>query len=139
MSQPLRSATEPAAAGTTVNAGERFARALASKDRATLHALLADPVDFQALTPRRHWQADTAGAVVDDVILGTWFDAGDDIEAVLALSNSDLPGRQRVSYQLRVRNADGVHVVEQQAYYNTEGGRISWLRILCSGYLPLLG
>jgi hypothetical protein len=133
MSQPLRSATESA------SAGERFAQALASKDRAALRALLTDPVDFQALTPRKHWQATTPGEVVDDVILGTWFDDGDDIEQVLALSNSSLPGRERVSYQLRVRNADGVHVVEQQAYYNTAGGRISWLRVLCSGYQPVPG
>jgi len=131
MSQPPRSATE-------VSAGERFARALASKDRAALSALLTDPIDFQALTPRRHWQASEPGQV-GDFIFGTWFDDGDDIEGVLALSNSSLPGRERVSYRLRVRNADGVHVVEQQAYYNAEGGRISWLRILCSGYLPAGG
>jgi hypothetical protein len=130
MSQPPRSATE--------DPGERFARALASKDRATLSALLTDPVDFQALTPRRHWQADSPGEV-GDVILGTWFGPADGIEAVLALSKSDLPGRERVSYRLRVRNAAGVHVVEQQAYYNAAGGRISWLRILCSGYLPVPG
>jgi hypothetical protein len=136
MSQPLRSATEDRAAASV---GEQFARALAAKDRAALSALLADPVDFQALTPRKHWQATTPSQVVGDVILGKWFDAGDDIEAVLALGHSSLPGRERVSYQLRVRNADGLHVVEQQAYYNAEGGRISWLRILCSGYLPLPG
>lgn len=122
----------------TAPVGERFARALASKDRASMCALLTDPVDFQALTPRKHWQAAEPGQV-GDVILGTWFGPGDDIEAALAFSNSSLPGRERVSYQLRVRNADGVYVVEQQAYYNTEGGRISWLRILCSGYLPAEG
>lgn len=122
----------------TAPVGERFARALASKDRAGMCALLTDPVDFQALTPRKHWQAAEPGQV-GDVILGTWFGPGDDIEAALAFSNSSLPGRERVSYQLRVRNADGVYVVEQQAYYNTEGGRISWLRILCSGYLPAEG
>lgn len=136
MSQPLRSATEDRVAASV---GEQFARALAAKDRAALSALLTDPIDFQALTPRKHWQATTPGQVVEDVILGKWFDAGDDIEAVLALGNSSLPGRERVSYQLRVRNADGLHVVEQQAYYNAEGGRISWLRILCSGYLPVPG
>jgi hypothetical protein len=135
MSQPLRSATESSA---PVPVGERFARALASKDRATLCALLTDPVDFRALTPRRHWEATTPGDVAE-VILGAWFGPADDIEAALAFSNSSLPGRERVSYQLRVRNADGVFVVEQQAYYNTEGGRISWLRILCSGYLPAEG
>lgn len=122
----------------TAPVGERFARALASKDRAGMCALLTDPVDFQALTPGKHWQATEPGQV-GDVILGTWFGPGDDIEAALAFSNSSLPGRERVSYQLRVRNADGVYVVEQQAYYNTEGGRISWLRVLCSGYLPAEG
>ena len=72
-------------------------------------------------------------------MLGTWFDEADDIEAVLALSNSRLPGRERVSYLLRVRNAAGAHLVEQQVYYNAEGGRISWLRVLCSGYQPVPG
>ena len=61
MSQPLRSATKDAAATTAASVGERFAQALAAKDRAALIALLADPVDFQALTPRRHWQAVTPG------------------------------------------------------------------------------
>ena len=37
--------------------GEQFARALASKDRAALSALFTDPIEFQALTPRKHWQA----------------------------------------------------------------------------------
>ena len=32
---------------------------------------------------------------------------------------------------------DGEHVVEQQAYYRTEAGRIKWLRIMCSGAMPL--
>ena len=42
--------------------------------------------------------------------------------------------RSRVSYLLRVSNPDGVYLVEQQAYFGVENGRISWLRILCSGY-----
>jgi hypothetical protein len=35
---------------------------------------------------------------------------------------------------MRVRRSGGDHLVEQQAYYSTEGGRISWMRVLCSGY-----
>jgi hypothetical protein len=27
-------------------------------------------------------------------------------------------------------------VVEQQAYYSTTDGRISWMRVLCSGFRP---
>jgi hypothetical protein len=77
--------------------------------------------------------------VVDEVILGKWFGAGDDIEALERLSIDRLPGRERVSYLLRVHNAHGTHLVEQQAYYNTDGERICWMRILCSGYQRLSG
>ena len=49
--------------------GERFARALAAKDSGVLCALLADPVDFQALTPGRHWQASTGRQAVEEIIL----------------------------------------------------------------------
>ncbi len=88
---------------------------MASRAKQLDDAALADPVDFQALTPRRHWQAAAPGVVVGDVILGAWFGPADDIEAVLALHTGGLPARERVSYRLRVRNPAGVHVVEQQA------------------------
>jgi hypothetical protein len=140
MSLPRRSATDHGVAGPAADpAGERFARALAAKDATAFRALLADPIDFQALTPGRHWQASSPGEVVGDVILGRWFGAGDDIEALESLRTARLPGREHVSYLLRVRNADGEHLVEQQAYYNTDGERITWMRILCSGYQKLPG
>ena len=46
--------------GTTV--GEAFARALAAKDRDRIADLLSDDVDFEALTPGRHWSAATSAA-----------------------------------------------------------------------------
>lgn len=138
MSQLQRSATDHVADGQpTGTAGERFARALAAKDRAALRALLADPVDFQALTPGRHWQAASPGEVVDEFILGRWFDPGDEILRLESFSQGLLPGREHVSYLLRVRKADGDYLVEQQAYYNSEDGRITWMRVLCSGYRKL--
>ena len=138
MSQRQRSATDRAEAGQPAGtAGERFARALAVKDRAALRALLADPVDFQALTPGRHWQASEPGEIVDEIILGRWFDPGDQILRLESFSEGRLPGREHVSYRLRVRNAGGDHLVEQQAYYDAHGGRITWMRVLCSGYRPL--
>ena len=39
-----------------------------------------------------------------------------------------------MSYLLRVRNLTGVFLVEQQVYFDVENDRISWLRIMCSGY-----
>jgi hypothetical protein len=83
--RPVARASRAASSATAfwspaATAGERFARALAAKNSAAPRALLAEPVDFQALTPGRHWQASTPSEVVDQVILGTWFGAGTDIE-----------------------------------------------------------
>ena len=116
-------------------AGERFARALADKDDVALGALLADRIDFQALTPGRHWKAATAGEVVEGIILGHWFGAGDQIERLCSVSPAgQVAGREHVAYRVRVRRGDGDYLVEQQAYYNTDSTRITWMRVLCSGY-----
>ena len=48
-----------------------------------------------------------------------------------------------VAYRLRVHSCGQDYLVEQQAYYRTDGPRtdgprIAWMRILCSGYQPVL-
>jgi len=116
--------------------GEPFARAIAAKDREGLYDMLADPIDFRALTPLRVWEATTPEQVVDQIILGRWFDPGDHIQEVRSVTTADLGVRQHVAYRMRVHNAHGEFVVEQQGYYRVNQGRIDWLRILCSGYLP---
>jgi len=131
------SVTDHAAGHSAATVGERFARALSAQDGPALRGLLDEGIDFQALTPRRHWQASSPGEVVDEVILGTWFGPGVRIDALEELSTARLPGRERVSYLLRVRNSAGDHLVEQQVYYNTGNGRVTWMRILCSGYQKL--
>jgi hypothetical protein len=118
-------------------AGERFARALGRKDRDALCALLADPIDFQGLTPGRHWQAATGRQLVEEIILGRWFDAGDDILELCSVTTGQVVDREHVAYRLRVRTEGRDYLVEQQAYYRTEGPRITWMRVLCSGYQPL--
>ena len=117
-------------------AGERFAHALGRKDLEALSALLADPIDFQALTPRRHWQAASGRQVAEEIIFKHWFGAGADILELCSVSTGRVSQREHVAYRLRVHRTGGDHLVEQQAYYSTEGGRISWMRVLCSGYLP---
>jgi hypothetical protein len=44
--------------------------------------------------------------------------------------------RDRVGWRFAVSTPDGPHLVEQQAYYSTPDGRISWMRVLCSGFRP---
>ena len=118
-------------------AGERFARALAAKDDAALCALLADSIDFQALTPGRHWQAATPRQVVEEIILGHWFDAGDHIQELCSVTTGQVAEREHVAYRLRVGRSGTDYLVEQQAYYSTDGARITWMRVLCSGYQVL--
>jgi hypothetical protein len=119
---------------TTV--GEQFARALAAKDSERMRALLADPIDFQGLTPGRYWQAASPEKAIEEIILGVWFGPSDDIHELRAVNCGQVADRERVSYRLGVRRNGTDYVVEQQAYYNSDGERITWIRILCSGYRP---
>jgi hypothetical protein len=117
--------------------GQRFAESLAKKDRAALLDLLADDIDFRAMTPGRFWEAASPAEIVDEVLLGHWFEPSDHIDALDAVETSDVAGRTRVGYRLSVTNDDGPHVVEQQAYLDDAAGRISWLRVMCSGFRPV--
>ena len=44
---------------------------------------------------------------------------------------------KRVGYRYRIARPDGEFILEQQAYYRTDGDRIEWLRIMCTGFLPI--
>jgi len=39
---------------------------------------------------------------------------------------------------MRVRDEGDDYLVEQQAYYRADGPRIAWMRILCSGFQPIV-
>jgi hypothetical protein len=115
---------------------ERFVQAIADHDRGSLEALLASDIDFRGLTPGRAWEARSPVDVVD-VLLGNWFEDSDHIEAVTRLERGDDVGDvQRVGYRFDLSNDAGLHTVEQQAYYRVRDGRLSYLRILCSGFRP---
>ena len=110
---------------------------MAAKDEAALYDVLADAVDFRALTPNRAWEAASAREVVGDILLGAWLEPSDRVDALEHVETGAVGGRERLTYRLRVTNGDGPHVVEQQAYYAAEAGRITWLRVLCSGFQKL--
>ena len=116
-------------------AGERFARAVAAKDADALAATLADGIDFQALTPRRHWQAVSPREVADEIVLGFLFGPGSNI-TWLDVTASEGGGGQHVTRRRQVTRYGREYLVEQQAYYDTEGDQISWMRVLCAGYRP---
>lgn len=116
--------------------GERLAYAIAAKDPAAVRDLLDPAVDFRGLTPGRTWEADTSDGVVS-VLFGSWFEDSDEIAAVLDVTPGDpVADTERVSYRFALRNDAGDQVAEQQAYYRSTDGRITHLRVLCSGYRP---
>jgi hypothetical protein len=117
--------------------GERFARAVATKDAAGLKELLRHDVDFRAMTPAKFWEATNRDEVVDETMLGTWFKPERHIIEILAVDTDTVGSRERVGYRFRVERPDGEFVIEQQAYLETEDDKISWLRIMCSGFLPV--
>ena len=114
--------------------GEDFARAVAAKDHDRVRQLLHPELDFRAMTPSRVWEAEQPDDVVSALCI--WFDDGDTIEGLEMVETDAFADRERVGYRLRVRNADGPHLVEQQAYYSERDGQIGWLRIMCAGYRP---
>jgi hypothetical protein len=117
--------------------GRRFAEAIAAKDAGEITSLLAPDVDFKALTPRKFWEASTPTEVVD-VLFDNWFEEQDHIDALVDVtSGAAVEDTAHVGYRFAVTNPDGAHTVEQQAYYRSEDDRISYLRIVCSGYRPV--
>jgi hypothetical protein len=116
--------------------GARFVEALAAWDHARLSSLLHPEVDFRGMTPGRFWEASTATQVVDEV-LRCWFEDSDQIDEVLRVDTGRVGDRERVGYRLAVSNPDGRFLVEQQAYYETSDGQITWMRAMCSGFRPM--
>ena len=117
--------------------GTAFATAVAAKDHDALERILADDVDFRALTPNMAWERHSAKEFITEV-LGEWFDENDHVEELRSVQVRPVAGtRSNMSYTLIVRNDDGLHLVEQQAFFECANGEITWLRVLCAGYIPV--
>ena len=120
----------------TTTAGADFARALATKDFDRVRELMDPEIDFAGLTPRRHWVASGPDEVIS-TILREWFEDSDDIQALEHLDHDVIADRERVGYRFSVARPDGLFLVEQQAYLSAQDGRITWMRVVCSGYRPV--
>src|SRR5215469_1212541 len=80
----MRSEDHPTANGaaSASDLAHQFTAALAARDAAALRSLFGRDVDFRGLTPSRVWAAQTADELIDDVILGSWFEPGDVIQRI---------------------------------------------------------
>lgn len=93
--------------------------------------------NFRAMTPNHTWEGQTPTAVIDDVVLGTWFSSSDFTELVEAAATGVIGQRHGFIYRLRGTNGNGSFVIEQHAYAEVAQGKITWMRVLCSGFQAL--
>ena len=128
--------TETVKVDPPASLGSSFAAALAAKDFDQIRDLLHPEVEFRALTPRRNWEASNPDEVIGSV-LTTWFEDSDEIEELVQVETDAFADRERVAYRFRVRNPEGLFLVEQQVYLSERDGRIGWMRTLCAGYRPI--
>jgi TusA-related sulfurtransferase len=119
--------------GTTTTA-RRLVEAVMSKDRDAAVATLAPAVRFRHLIPRGPREIWGAGEAVD-VFLG-WFGDARELE-VQSLLVEPIADRTSVRYRVRLHEAGGWEVIEQQQYLDMdEQGRIAAIDLLCSGFRP---
>lgn len=123
---------------TTAQSGvaAAFADAIVARDLERAAALLHPEVDFRAMTPSRIWEAQDPAGVVE--VLRTWFEDPDEqVHAVEETQPVSIVDRARVGWLVRISDADGPHVFEQQAYVRERDGLIDWMRVMCSGWIAL--
>jgi hypothetical protein len=99
-------------------------------------ALLHPEVSFRAMTPNRFWEAEGAAGV--EAIFRQWFeDPDEEVHGIEATEPVSIVETMRVGWLVRISDADGPHVFEQQAYVRERDGQIDWMRVMCSGWIPL--
>jgi hypothetical protein len=122
----------------TVESGiaSAFVDAITTRDVAAAVALLHPEIDFRAMTPNRIWEAEGPAGV--EAILREWFeDPDEDIHGIEATEPVSLESTVRVGWLVHISDADGPHIFEQQAYVRERDARIDWMRVICSGWIPL--
>jgi hypothetical protein len=128
--------TETVKVDPPASLGGSFADALAAKDFDRIRGMLHPEIDFRGLTPRRQWEASDPDTVIGE-ILREWFEESDEIEELLQVETDSFADRERVAYRFRVRNPEGLFLVEQQVYLSERDGQIGWMRTVCSGFRPI--
>jgi hypothetical protein len=114
--------------------GEQFARALAARDPEAMREVLAPEIDFRGMTPGKFWESASRDDLVQRILFDRWMDAAVLVDTVEITGTGAVGNRSRIGYRFRGTRPAGPFDVEQQAFYTEQDGRITWLRIMCSGF-----
>lgn len=113
-----------------------FVAALAAQDWERLAVCFSPDVDFRALVPSKQPFRERKGGKETAEQLAAWFGDADPL-VLLHTSVEALSENVRISYRFGAFEEGQWHVVEQQAYASLEGGRITKLDLVCSGFQPV--
>jgi len=117
--------------------GAELVAALAERDFGRLAATLAPDVRVRALIPPG--PVEIVGAEPAAARFAAWF-GGADVLELLRSASEEVGDRLHVFYRLRVkRPGDPWKIIEQHLFCALEGGRVSTLDLLCSGFRPESG
>jgi SnoaL-like domain len=114
--------------------GERFCKALASRDFAALGALFAEDGQLRGLVPTALREVTGPEEIAKRFEL--WFGDEEDLQLV-EHEIEPLADRVRIRYRFTCVNPDeGPQIVEQQGYAELAGDKIAVLSLVCSGFRP---
>lgn len=123
-------------AATESRIGAALVDAIVARDIARAGALLHPEIDFRAMTPNRVWEAESPAGV--EAVLREWLeDPDEDVNGIEATQPVALEDTARIGWLVHISDSDGPHVFEQQAYVRERDGLIAWMRLMCSGWIPL--
>jgi hypothetical protein len=114
-------------------AGARFLAAFDTRDFAQVQACFHPQVQFRALIPPGVCEA--ADALRATNHLREWFGGADHLE-ILNAEVGAVGDRLHLAYRLRVHDADGWQLFEQQTYCRVQDCQIAAMDLLCSGPQP---
>ena len=131
---PPNPRAEPSGAPDPWKPAEEFVNAIAARNYDRLQTCLGPQVRFRALIPPGLRERE--GARETARLIRSWFEGVDRLE-VLDRGIKPIAHRAHLWYRLRAFYPDGdPEVIEQNAYCEVEGGQITAMDLVCSGYLP---
>lgn len=125
-------ASETLAASSQLDAlARQFVEALVQQDFVQLATYFSPETRFRALVPRGLREASTPEE--SSRYFQGWFGSADRLELVERRSEP-MVDRQHMAWRLRVHDAAGQRLVEQQVYATVHDGKFAAFDLLCSGF-----
>ena len=113
--------------------GADVVAAVAARDHVALSQLFAPEVRLRALIPPG--PVERNGAEESATLIGSWF-ADAEIFGLVGSEVSTVADRLHVRYQFVGTEEGDDFIVEQQMYAQVEGGKLTDVTLLCSGFRP---